>query len=107
MAPEAESKPVEPPKKVRRVEEEAEEEPELLQQEENEAKEARAEGLGVGGHLQVVRHAVEDEEGAPVINVVGLPLRAEGPKEAVGQVHAVIQELIVVEGIEDGKADGR
>ncbi|CAE7243741.1 unnamed protein product [Symbiodinium sp. CCMP2592] len=52
------------------------------------------------------RTAPEDEEGAPVINVSHLPTKLEenASKEAIGKVRSIVDELIVVQGDEDGKA---
>ena len=85
----------EAPAKRPRVEEPPEEEPEAAA----EAPEAAP--------APEARHAVEDEEGAPVIDVVGLPRSCQGSREKLGRVHGVIQELLVVEGLEDSKASRR
>ncbi|CAE7863778.1 unnamed protein product [Symbiodinium microadriaticum] len=52
------------------------------------------------------RTAPEDEEGAPVINVSHLPTKLEenASKEAIGKVRSIVDELVVVQGDEDGKA---
>ncbi|CAE7348042.1 naf1 [Symbiodinium natans] len=59
-----------------------------------------------GEEQTFTRTAPEDEEGAPVINVSQLPekLEASASKEAIGKVRSVVDELVCVQGEEDGKA---
>ncbi|CAK9091463.1 unnamed protein product [Durusdinium trenchii] len=50
--------------------------------------------------------AIEDEEGAPVIHVSQLPewLEDAAPKEPVGKVQSIVQDLLIIQGGEDSKA---